>query len=179
MWQKKQAGMDVKIATLSMPEHGLTEDVLNDTEVFIWRGHMAHDRVDDEIVERVYNRVQERMGLFVLHSGHASKIFHKLMGTNSGMLKCREDGKKEIMWAVDPGHPICDGLDEKVIIPHEEMYGEHFNIPQPDEQAFISWFEGWEVFRSGSCWHRGRGKIFYFRPVHEVFPVYHILRFRR
>jgi trehalose utilization protein len=90
------------------------------------------------------------------------------------MLKWREDGEKEIIWVVDPSHPICDGLDEKFIIPHEEMYGEHFNISQPNEQVFISWFEGGEVFRSGCCWHRGRGKIFYFRPGHEVFPVYHM-----
>lgn len=170
----KEAGMDVKTATLSMPEHGLTEDVLRETEVLIWWGHMAHDRVEDVIVDRVYNRVQEGMGLIVLHSGHASKIFQKLMGTNSGMLKWREDGEKEIIWVVDPSHPICDGLDEKFIIPHEEMYGEHFNISQPNEQVFISWFEGGEVFRSGCCWHRGRGKIFYFRPGHEVFPVYHM-----
>jgi trehalose utilization protein len=169
-----KAGMEVKTATLSMPEHGLTEEVLKNTDVLIWWGHMAHDRVEDEIVNRVHNRVQEGMGLIVLHSGHASKIFHKLMGTNSVELKWREDGKKEIVWVIDPSHPICEGLDEKFIIPNEEMYGEHFNIPQPDEQVFISWFEGGEVFRSGCCWHRGRGKIFYFRPGHEAFPVYHM-----
>ena len=170
----REAGMDVKTATLSMAEHGLTEEVLESTEVLIWWGHMAHDRVEDNIVDRVYRRVQEGMGLIVLHSGHASKIFSKLMGTDSGLLKWREDGNKEILWVVDPGHPICCGLEEKIIIPHEEMYGEHFNIPQPDEQVFISWFEGGEVFRSGCCWHRGKGKIFYFRPGHEVFPVYHM-----
>ena len=113
------------------------------------------------------------MGLIVLHSGHASKIFQKLCGTDSGCLKWREDGEKEILWAVDPGHPIVAGLEEKIIIPQEEMYGEHFNIPQPDEQVFISWFEGGEVFRSGCCWHRGKGKVFYFRPGHEAFPVYY------
>ena len=48
------------------------------------------------------------------------------------------------------------------------MYGEHFNIPQPDEQVFISWFEGGEVFRSGCCWHRGKGKVFYFRYRREI-----------
>lgn len=120
-----------------------------------------------------YNRVLEGMGLIVLHSGHASKIFRKLCGTDTWKLKWREDGEKEILWVVDPSHPIVDGLDEKIIIPHEEMYGERFDIPQPDEQVFISWFEGGEVFRSGCCWHRGKGKIFYFRPGHEVFPIYH------
>jgi trehalose utilization protein len=170
----KEAGMDVKTATLSMPEHGLTEEVLKSTDVLIWWGHMAHDKVEDAIVEKVYQRVLEGMGLIVLHSGHASKIFSKLMGTATESLKWREDGEKEILWAVNPGHPICDGLDEKFIIPAEEMYGEHFNIPQPDDQVFISWFEGGEVFRSGCCWNRGKGKIFYFRPGHETFPVYHM-----
>ena len=147
--------------------------MLEDTDVLIWWGHMAHERVADEIVERVHKRVLDGMGLIVLHSGHASKIFQKVCGTNSGMLKWREDVEKEILWVVDPSHPIAAGLDEKIIIPHEEMYGEHFNIPQPDEQVFISWFEGGEVFRSGCCWHRGKGKVFYFRPGHEVFPIYH------
>ena len=167
------AGMAVRTATLEEPEHGLTQAVLDGTDVLIWWGHMAHERVADAVVERVYRRVLDGMGLIVLHSGHASKIFQKLCGTNSGMLKWREDGEKEILWVVDPSHPIVSGLGEKIILPHEEMYGEHFNIPQPDEQVFISWFEGGEVFRSGCCWHRGKGKVFYFRPGHEAFPVYH------
>ncbi len=134
---------------------------------------MAHDQVQDEIVDRVHQRIQDGMGLIVLHSGHASKIFRKVCGTNSGYLKWREDGEKEILWVIDPSHPIVEGLDEKISIPHEEMYGERFNIPQPDELVFISWFEGGEVFRSGCCYHRGKGKVFYFRPGHEVFPIYH------
>jgi trehalose utilization protein len=170
----KAAGMQVRTATLREPEHGLTLNVLEDTQVLIWWGHTAHGEVADEIVERVHRRVQEGMGLIVLHSGHASKIFCRLMGVDSEMLKWREIGEKEILWVVDPGHPICEGLDEKLIIPQEEMYGEHFNIPAPDEQVFISWFEGGEVFRSGCCWRRGRGKVFYFRPGHEVFPIYHM-----
>lgn len=169
----REAGMNVKTATLEMPEHGLTDEILDNTDVLIWWGHMAHDRVKDDIVDRVYQHVLNGMGLIVLHSGHDSKIFRKLMGTNSGQLKWREDGEKEILWVVNPGHPICAGLNEKIMIPHEEMYGEHFNIPQPDEQVFISWFEGGEVFRSGCCWRRGKGKVFYFRPGHETFPIYH------
>ncbi len=170
----KDAGMDVKTATLRMPEHGLTEEVLDDTDVLVWWGHMAHHEVEDEIVNRVHKRILEGMGLVVLHSGHASKIFSKICGTDSEMLKWRESGEKEILWVIDPSHPIVDGLEEKIIIPHEETYGEHFNIPQPDDLIFISWFEGGEVFRSGCCYHRGKGKIFYFRPGHETFPVYHM-----
>lgn len=169
----KEAGIDVKTATFAMPEHGLTQEVLNTTDVLFWWGHAANGRVDDEIVQRVYNRVMEGMGLIVLHSGHGSKIFQKLMGTQSGKLKWREDGEREILWTVNPSHPICAGLEEKIELPNEEMYGEHFNIATPDELVFVSWFEGGEIFRSGCCWHRGLGKIFYFRPGHEAFPVYH------
>lgn len=170
----KADGMDVKTATLRMPEHGLTDEVLNDTDVLIWWGHMAHQEVADVIVEKVHKRILNGMGLIVLHSGHASKIFQKVCGTNTGMLKWRDDGEKEILWVVDPSHPIVDGLDEKIIIPHEEMYGEHCSLPHPDELVFISWFEGGEVFRSGCCYHRGKGKVFYFRPGHEEFPIYHM-----
>lgn len=170
----KEAGMDVKTATLNQPEHGLTNEVLADTDVLVWWGHIAHDKVSDEIVDRVYKRVLDGMGLIVLHSGHASKIFEKLCGTETGTLKWREDGKREILWVMDPSHPIVDGLEEKIVIPQEEMYGEHFHIPAPDELVFVSWFEGGEVFRSGCTFKRGKGKMFYFRPGHEAFPIYHM-----
>lgn len=169
---KKQPGIEVKTATLDEPEHGLTQEVLDNTDVLIWWGHMAHNEVNDEIVERVYNGVLNGMGLIVLHSGHLSKIFRKLMGT-SCMLKWREAGEKERIWVLEPGHPIAEGLGEYFEIPHTEMYGERFDIPKPDELVFISWFKGGEVFRSGCCFYRGKGKIFYFRPGHETFPIYY------
>lgn len=120
---------------------------------------MGHDRVDDAVVERVQQRVWEGMGLIVLHSGHFSKIFKKLMGTGCD-LKWREAGEKERLWVVNPAHPIAAGLPEYITLEHEEMYGEHFDIPAPDELIFVSWFEGGEVFRSGCTFSRGQGKIF-------------------
>ncbi len=169
-----EAGFDVTTATLDMPECGLTDEVLDNTDVLFWWGHIRHGDVPDEIVNKVYERVINGMGLVVLHSGHASKIFHKLCGTTTVNLKWRESNDKEILWAIDQGHPILEGLDEKIIIEHEETYGEHFQIPQPDELVFISWFSGGEVFRSGCVFKRGRGKIFYFRPGHESVPTYYI-----
>ncbi len=169
---RTQPGMEVRTATLDEPEHGLTEDVLATTDVLTWWGHAAHAEVQDEIVEKVRQRVWDGMGLIVLHSGHFSKIFKSLMGTSCD-LKWREIGEKERLWVVEPGHPIVDGIGEFIEIEHTEMYGERFDIPQPDTQVFISWFPGGEVFRSGCCFHRGRGKIFYFRPGHETFPIYY------
>jgi len=166
------AGFEVKTAVLDEPEHGLTEETLNQTDVLIWWGHLAHDEVEDDIVDRVCQRVLNGMGLIVLHSGHFSKIFKKLMGTSCD-LKWREANDKERLWVINPGHPIAEGIGETIELEHEEMYGEHFDIPVPDEEIFISWFTGGEVFRSGCVFHRGQGKIFYFRPGHETFPTYH------
>ncbi|MEK3889785.1 ThuA domain-containing protein [Bacillus sp. FSL K6-3431] len=165
-------GYETKTATLDEPEHGLTEEVLKNTDVLFWWGHLAHGEVDDEVVNRVHERVLQGMGLVVLHSGHFSKIFKKLMGTSCD-LKWREADEKERLWVVDPTHPIAEGIGEYIELEKEEMYGEHFDIPAPDELVFLSWFEGGEVFRSGCTYKRGNGKIFYFRPGHETYPTYH------
>lgn len=169
----REAGFDVRTATLDEPQHGLTDEVLNTTDVLTWWGHMAHGDVSDEIVAKVKQRVLTGMGLVVLHSGHFSKIFKALMGTTCD-LKWRETGDREIMWVAAPGHPIVDGIKDHIVIPHEEMYGEHFDIPQPDETVLISSFTpGGEVFRSGCTFRRGMGRIFYFRPGHETYPTYY------
>ncbi|GCF10983.1 ThuA domain-containing protein [Dictyobacter arantiisoli] len=165
-------GLTVRTATLDEPEHGLTDEVLNNTDVLIWWGHMAHAEVRDEIVDKVHKRVLDGMGLIVLHSGHFSKIFKRLLGTDCD-LKWRESNDKERLWVVTPGHPITEGIGEYIELEHEEMYGEPFGIPTPDELVFVSWFTGGEIFRSGCCYTRGQGKIFYFRPGHETIPTYH------
>lgn len=170
---KNTEDLEVRTATLDEPDHGLSDEVLRNTDVLIWWGHMAHGEVRDDIVEKVYHRVLDGMGLIVLHSGHASKIFCKICGTNSFRLKWREAGEKERLWVIEPGHPIVEGISEYIEIPNEEMYGEKFDIPAPEELIFISWFEGGEVFRSGCGYKRGSGRIFYFRPGHEAYPVYY------
>ncbi len=170
--------LEVGTATLQEAEHGLPEKRLAEIDVLIWWGHLAHDKVADEIAERVQRAVLGGMGLIVLHSGHFSKPFRKLMGTPCGLC-WREADDKERIWVCNPGHPIAAGIDRYFELPAEEMYGEPFAIPQPDEQVFISWFEGGEVFRSGCCWNRGAGRIFYFRPGHETYPTYHDRNVRR
>jgi trehalose utilization protein len=170
---RKQEGIaSVHVSELDHEGQGLTDKILRNTDVMTWWGHMAHHLVTDENAARVQQRVWEGMGLVVLHSGHLSKPFVRCMGT-SCHLKWREIGELERLWVVDPAHPIADGLPEYFELPHTEMYGEHFDIPKPEELVFISWFQGGEVFRSGCCWHRGQGKIFYFRPGHETFPIYY------
>ena len=169
---RRDPALAVRCATLDQLDHGLTPEVLATTQVLIWWGHMGHDRVEDRIVAEVRRRVLEGMGLIVLHSGHHAKIFKALMGTTCS-LKWRDATDKERLWVVTPSHPIAAGLPEHFELPIEEMYGEPFDIPTPDELIFLSWFTGGEVFRSGATWRRGHGKVFYFRPGHEMFPTYH------
>lgn len=169
---QKQDGLTVKTATLDEPTHGLTDEVLAATDVLIWWGHLAHGEVADAVVDKVQTRVLEGMGFIGLHSAHFSKIFRRLMGTGC-TLKWREAGEKERLWNIEPAHPIAAGIGEYFELPHTEMYGERFDIPTPDHVVFLSWFQGGEVFRSGCTWERGYGRVFYFRPGHETFPIYH------
>jgi trehalose utilization protein len=168
----RDPAFEVRTATMDMPEHGLTEEVLENTDVITWWGHVAHGKVEEKIVTRVHKRVLEGMGIIVLHSGHYSKIFRRLLGTTCS-LKWREAGERERVWVCNPSHPIAQGIGECIELENTEMYGEPFGIPPPDEQVFISWYEGGEVFRSGNCWRRGAGKLFYFSPGHETYPIYH------
>ena len=167
-----EGGFNVRTATLDMPEHGLTQEVLDSTDVLFWWGHCKHDAVSDEVVERVQKRVLEGMGLICLHSAHFSKIFRKMLGTRC-TLKWREFAEKERVWVIEPGHEIARGLGEYFELEKCEMYGERFDIPTPDKVLFISWYEGGEVFRSGVTYERGYGRIFYFSPGHETFPIYY------
>jgi trehalose utilization protein len=168
----EDGAIEASTVTLQMPEHGCTVEKLAATDVLVWWGHKSHGEVSDAVVERIAARVWQGMGLIVLHSGHFSKIFKRLMGSPCG-LKWREAGERERVWSINPNHPICAGLPEHFEIDMEEMYGEPFSVPEPLETVFISWFQGGEVFRSGMTWRRGAGNIFYFRPGHETYPSYY------
>ena len=179
---EEHLGQDVVVTTATLDQdenHGLSDELLANTDVMTWWGHCAHAEVSDEWAQKVAQRVREGMGLIVLHSGHYAKPFKLLMGTNCH-LRWREAAEKERLWVMSPGHPITAGLEKDYFeLAHTEMYGEHFDIPDPDELVFVSWFEGGEVFRSGCVWKRGAGKVFYFRPGHETFPIYHDASVRR
>lgn len=164
--------LEIRLAALDEPEHGLPQEAVDNTDVMLWWGHRAHAEVDDEIVKRVHKRVLEGMGLIVLHSGHFSKIFKAVTGTNCS-LKWRNFGERERLWNVEPSHPITQGIGDYFELPQCEMYGERFDIPQDGKIVFMSWFEGGEVFRSGVTFERGHGKIFYFQPGHETYPIFY------
>lgn len=170
----KKAGHDVTLVRADENGvHGLTDEILESTEVMFWWGHWYHGAVAEEIADKVVLRAQRGMGMVFLHSAHVSKPFKKLTG-GTGSLKWREVGEHERLWCVDMSHPIAAGLGEFIDIPQEEMYGEPFDIPKPDELVYIGWFQGGEVFRGGCVFKRGRGKFFYFNPGHETYPTYKI-----
>jgi trehalose utilization protein len=171
-------GMSVRTVVLDDPEHGLSEEVVESTDVMLWWGHGYHGEVEDSIVERVHRQVLSGMGMVVLHSGHFSKIFKRLMGTSCD-LKWRETGEREVLWVTRPGHPIVRGIADHFVIAKEEMYCEYFDIPEPECTFLISSFEGGEVFRSGCTWMRGAGRVVYFRPGHEMFPTYYDANVKR
>ena len=169
---------EITTVTLDEPEAGLAPARLDATDVLVWWGHIAHDEVPEHVVEAVQMRVLSGMGLVVLHSGHFSRIFRRLMGTSCA-LRWRAERDRELLWTVSPSHPIAAGVPSPMILDEHEMYGEHFDIPPPDELIFISSFSGGEVFRSGCTFTRGRGRIFYFSPGDQAYPVYHHPHVRR
>lgn len=168
----KQDDFRIRTATFDMPEHGLTQAVLDDTDVLILWSHALQDEFSDEAAARVQQHVLAGMGLIALHSAHFSKVMKRLLGT-SMTLKWKH-GEQENLWCLMPTHPIASGVPEKIEIPLEEMYGEYFDIPKPDDVIFAGWFSGGQVFRSGCTFTRGLGKIFYFQPGHEEYPIYYM-----
>lgn len=167
---EKEQDITVRCVTLDMPDQGITQELLDNTDVLIWWSHARQEDISDETVRLVRNAVHSGMGLVALHSAHFSRIMRDLLGTT--MTLHWRHGDREKLWCIDPTHPIAQGVPACIDIPEEEMYGECFDIPRPDDIIFIGWFAGGQVFRSGVTFTRGRGKIFYFQPGHEEAPVY-------
>lgn len=164
--------LSIKIATFEMPEHGLSEEVLNDTDVLIYWSHCRQDEFSDEVANNIRKHVLMGMGFVGLHSAHFSKAMKLLLGTS--MTLRWKHGDSEKLFCIAPTHPIAAGVPASFAIPQEEMYGELFDIPKPDDVIFTGWFASGEVFRSGCTFTRGYGKIFYFQPGHEEYPVYYM-----
>jgi len=168
----KYRDLAVETATLDDPEQGLSEELLQHSDVLVWWGHKAHEEISNDTLARVQKAVLSGLGLVVLHSGHYSRIFRALLGTRATLFY-REAAEKSRIWVVNPAHPVAAGIERFIELDREEMYGEPFEVPQPDELVFVSWFAGGQVFRSGLCYQRGMGRIFYFQPGHESYPTYH------
>ena len=165
----KNDDMKITLAALDDPDQGLPDEVLNNTDVLLWWGHMNHGEVKDDLVERIRQRVYVGgMGFIALHSAHHSKPFRAIVGTTGNLLW--GDNQKEIIWNIMPSHPIAAGIPSHFELPEEELYAEPFQIPQPDAHIFEGWYEHGYVFRTGSTFLRGAGRVFYFQPGHETCP---------
>lgn len=160
----------VRCATLDMEKQGISEEMLRNTDVLIWWAHARHEEITDENVRLIQEAVLGGMGLIALHSAHYSKIMKALMGTTMSLNWRNNDS--ETLQCVKPLHPIADGVPAVIDIPREEMYSEWFDIPKPDDIVFEGTFSRGERFRSGVTFTRGYGKIFYFQPGHEEYPIY-------
>lgn len=170
--QLEDEEITVRTVTLDDLPDGLSDEVLAETDVLIWWGHIRHREVPDEVAQRVQQAVLKGMGAIFLHSAHHSKPFRLLMGTSCN-LTWREDGDSELVWVINPAHPIAQGIGRFIKLEHEEAYGEPFTVPEPDELVFIGTYDGGEVFRSGCCYRKENGRVFYFQPGHESYRTYH------
>ena len=156
--------VNVTCVTLDMENNGITDELLDKTDVLIWWGHMAHRDVLDEVAAKVRDRVYAGMGFIALHSAHHSKPFKLIVGTTGNLSWGRD--QRAIVWNVNPTHPIAEGIPAHFEL-FEEMYGEPFYIPKPDDLIFTTWYADGNIFRGGATFTRGFGKIFYFHPGHE------------
>lgn len=84
----------------------------------------------------------------------------------------RPDAKPSTVTVKATQHPIAKGLPKTFQVKQTEMYNEPFHVPAPDEVVFEETWELGERFRAGMIWNIGKGKVFYFRPGHETYPVY-------
>ena len=156
--------IEITLAALDDPNQGITDELLENTDVLMWWGHMAHKEVDDELVEKIRQRVYSGMGFLPLHSAHHSKPFQRIIGCTGNLRWGRN--QKAIVWNLAPWHPIAKGVPMSFQIT-EELYSEPFYIPKPDDIVFATWFEDGNIFRGGITYRRGLGKIFYFHTGHE------------
>ena len=84
----------------------------------------------------------------------------------------RPDGAPSHVTTLIPQHPIAAGLPARWDVAQTEMYDEPFHVPPPDTVVFEERWDKGEHFRSGCVWRVGKGRVFYFRPGHEIYPVY-------
>ncbi|MDA1191131.1 MAG: ThuA domain-containing protein [Candidatus Poribacteria bacterium] len=168
----KEIGVEVKTAKMDDPEHGLSEEVLAETDVLFWWSHIRNGDLSEDVNARVVKHVLARgMGFVPIHSALFAKPFQTILGCTGNIGGWDHNQAPENVYVIDQNHPIAEGLGAKFVLPETEMYVEPFDVPPPDELIFISSFSRGEVFRSGMTWYRGRGRIFYFRPGHETYKV--------
>ena len=171
------SGWQIVKASINDPDQGISDELLNSTDVLIWWGHKRHGDVKDELVNKIAQRVKDgKMGFIGTHSCHFAKPFKKLMGTACSWREYVADGTSAEIIVKEPNHPICKGV-KTFKLPHIERYGEPFAVPTPESVPLDGLYtkpDGkTEPARMGLCWTVGKGKVFYFTPGHETYNDYY------
>lgn len=229
---EKQPGLRVISANLQQPEQGLPRDLLDNTDVLIWWGHVRHQEIPLEKAQAIVERIEAgQLSLVALHSAHWARPFVEAMNARTradarrrfpdppngppvkfeyipyagGFVPTREslltpayyamrsfngqltvrvdlpncvfpayrgDGQPSQTRVLLPEHPLAKNIPREFTIPQTEMYDEPFHVPEPDEVVFEETWKAGERFRSGCVWKLGAGRVFYYRPGHETYPVY-------
>ena len=173
----KAKGWEIVTASITDPQQGVSAGSLARTDVLIWWGHKLHGKISDEHVKQIVDRVKTGgMGFIALHSAHYSKPLKALLGTNCGWKGGYvEDGSKLEMIVKDKQHPIAKGISD-FSFPHTERYTEAFEIPEPESVVFDGVYirpdGSKESSRQGFAWSVGKGRVFYFQPGHETYPIF-------
>lgn len=172
---------DVVTATQEQACNGLTDEILDNTDVLLWWSKNWDNELLNSVADKVVSRIREGMGAVFLHSAKNSKPFLRLTGTTSATapVSWKEPGESERLFVVSPAHPIAEGIPSGYVIPNEEPYCEYFDIPKPDDIVFLGGFGNGMCIRAGVTFTRGAGKIFFFQPGHDSFPVYNDKVIRR
>lgn len=163
-------------ASITDPDQGLSDDLLNSTSVLIWWGHQKHGDVKDELVAKIVRRVKEGgMGFIATHSAHYSKPLKALLGTNCGWKYYTDDGARVDLIVKSPKHPIAKGV-KNFTVPKTERYGDPFEVPPAETVVFDGIYTlpngTKENAQQGMTWSVGKGRVFYFQPGHESYPIY-------
>lgn len=173
---KPLKGWEVQAVSINDPDQGLPDDLLNSASALIWWGHQRHGDVKDELVAKIKTRVtEEGMGFIATHSAHYSKALKAILGTPCGWSYYTDDGAKLDMVVKAPTHPICKGVKD-FTIPHTERYGDPFQCPTPETVLFDGIYtmkdDKTEHCLQGFTWTIGKGRVMYFQPGHEGYPIY-------
>lgn len=169
-------GWKIVKAGLGDPDQGISDELLNRTDVLVWWGHKKHGEVSNDLVAKIDARVREgRMGFISTHSSHFAKPYRKLMGTPCSWREYKTDGTSVEIIVKDPSHPICKGV-KNFKLPKIERYGEPFAVPTPESVPLDGIYTkpdgSTEPGRMGLCWTVGKGRVFYFTPGHETYDDY-------
>ena len=169
---RKQPGLDVSSARLDSADAGLSDASLDATDVLVWWGRLRHADLPDSRARAIAARVRAgKLGFVALHASCLSKPFVELMGGRCELGGWREDGRPERVEITTPGHPIARGISP-FLIPRTSMFAEPFRVPMPETVVMTSTFDRGETFRSGLTWAVDKGRVAYFRPGHDGFPIF-------